>query len=203
MTDAQVLGVVVAALIVVALCLAAFYWRTRDGGKQVVTIDLRSAARRGEASDPVTGLLHGSYFQLTLNQRLASARRHLQPLSLIVFELDGFGRVRPELRDQALRLFGGILRRTLRESDTACRYGEMAIAALLEDTPESGAATAAERVRRTVTASPVTRYLHLSTGIACYPTHALEAPDLLRQAIQALAAARARGRDQLEIAGGD
>jgi GGDEF domain-containing protein len=49
----------------------------------------------------------------------------------------------------------------------------------------------------------VTRYLHLSTGIACYPTHALEAPDLLQRSVQALAAARARGRDQVEIAGAD
>lgn len=201
MTDAQVLGVVVAALSVVALCLAAFFWR--NAGKQTVTIDLRSLARRGEASDPVTGLVAEPYFHLTLDQRMASARRHLQPLSLVVFELDGFERVRPELRDQALRLFGGILRRTLRESDTACRYGELAVAALLEDTPESGAAIAAERIRRTVSASPVTRYLHLSTGIACYPTHALEAPDLLQRSVQALAAARARGRDQVEIAGGD
>ena len=134
---------------------------------------------------------------------MASGRRHLQPLSLVVFELDGFERARPERRDQALRLLGSAIRRTLRECDTACRYGDAAVAALLEDTPESGAAAAAERVRKAVTMSPTGRSFTLSAGIACYPSHALDAHDLLRRSVQALAAARAAGRDRVEIAGVD
>jgi len=128
---------------------------------------------------------------------------HLQPLSLVVFELDGFERARPERRDQALRLLGSAIRRTLRECDTACRYGDAAVAVLLEDTPESGAAAAAERVRKAVTMSPTGRSFTLSAGIACYPSHALDAHDLLRRSVQALAAARAAGRDRVEIAGVD
>ena len=151
----------------------------------------------------MTGLIDRTYFRVTLGQRVASARRHLQPLSLVVIELDGFERAKPERRDQALRLLGSALRRTLRECDTACRYGDTAVAALLEDTPESGAASAAERVRKAVTTSPTGRSFTLSAGIACYPSHALDAHDLLRRSVQALAAARAAGRDRVEIAGGD
>jgi GGDEF domain-containing protein len=51
--------------------------------------------------------------------------------------------------------------------------------------------------------SPTGRTFTLSAGIACYPSHALDAHDLLRRSVQALAAARAAGRDRVEIAGVD
>ncbi|MGH9036007.1 MAG: GGDEF domain-containing protein, partial [Acidimicrobiia bacterium] len=168
-----------------------------------ITIDLRNPAPRLTTNDSVTGLIDRAYFRVTLSQRVASARRQLQPLSLVLFELDDFEKARPDRRDRALRLLGAALRRTLRESDTACRYGDHAVAALLEDTPEAGAATAAERVRRAVTHTPTGRSFTLSAGIACYPSHALDAHDLLRRSVQALATARAAGRDRVEIAGGD
>jgi diguanylate cyclase (GGDEF)-like protein len=194
----------------VSLGLAAFQWhqdrqdRARYRNQLAeVTIDLRSSLPRLSTNDPVTGLVDRTYFRVTLSQRVASARRHLQPLSLVVIELDGFDRARPERRDQALRVLGAALHRTLRECDTACRYSDTAVAALLEDTPESGAATAAERVRKAVTASPTGRSFTISAGIACYPSHALDAQDLLRRSVQALGAARAAGRDRVEIAGGD
>jgi diguanylate cyclase (GGDEF)-like protein len=199
----EVIGGVVLGAALVAMGMAAVHWRGQRATRRTITIDLRHSAPRSEASDPVTGLVHDSYFHLTLSQRMASARRHLQPLSLVLFQLDGFEAARPERRDQALRLLGSLLRRTLRQCDTACRYGEAAVAALLEDTPEAGAVIAADRVRRSVTASPVTRSFTLSAGIACYPTHALDGPELLRRSVQALSVARARGRDQVEIARSD
>ena len=196
-----------AALVCGALA-AGLRYRERPGRGPLeepaeVTIDLRNPVPRISTNDPVTGLVDRMYFRVTLSQRVASARRHLQPLSLVVFELDGFERARPERRDQALRLLGSVLRRTVRECDTACRYGDTAVAALLEDTPEAGAAAAAERVRKAMAATPTGRSFTLSAGIACYPSHALDAHDLLRRSVQALAVARAAGRDRVEIAGGD
>ena len=192
----------------ISLALAGVQWRSlrapdaEEEGDEV-TIDLRNPIPRLSTNDPVTGLIDRTYFRVTLGQRVASARRHLQPLSLVVIELDGFENVKPERRDQALRLLGSAVRRTLRECDSACRYGDTAVAALLEDTPEAGAASAAERVRKAVTTSPTGRSFTLSAGIACYPSHALDAQDLLRKSVQALAAARAAGRDRVEIAGGE
>ena len=210
LAGAIALGSAAVVTAVASLGLAIFQWqqdrqdwaRDRDEFAEV-TIDLRSSLPRLSTNDPVTGLVDRSYFRVTLGQRVASARRHLQPLSLVVIELDGFERARPERRDQALRVLGAALRRTLRECDTACRYSDTAVAALLEDTPESGAASAAERVRKAVTGSPTGRSFTISAGIACYPSHALDAHDLLRRSVQALAAARAAGRDRVEIAGGD
>jgi diguanylate cyclase (GGDEF)-like protein len=206
LAGAVALGSTACGTAVISLALAGIQWRimraAADDGDEV-TIDLRHPIPRLSTNDPVTGLVDKAFFRVTLSQRVASARRHLQPLSLVVFELDGFERARPERRDQALRLLGSAIRRTLRECDTACRYGDAAVACLLEDTPESGAAAAAERVRKAVTMSPTGRSFTLSAGIACYPSHALDAHDLLRRSVQALAAARAAGRDRVEIAGVD
>lgn len=201
LAGAVALGSTAVGAALVSFALAAIQWQALRGPREEpteVTIDLRHPVPRPSTNDPVTGLIDRTYFRVTLSQRVASARRHLQPLSLVVFELDEFERVRPERRDQALRLLGSVLRRTLRECDTACRYGDTAVAALLEDTPESGAASAAERVRRAVT--PTGRSFTLSAGIACYPSHALDAHNLLRRSVQALTAARAAGRDRVEIA---
>ena len=77
---------------------------------------------------------------------------------------------------------GAVVRRTLRECDAACRIGDTMAAAVLEDTAEAGAVWAAERVRGTLHGSPVGDSLTISAGIACYPSHALNAPELVDQA---------------------
>lgn len=192
-------------------------WRARRRGPldlegPQVTLDLRSPdSPRISSNDPVTGLVDQMHFRSTLTQRVASARRQLQPVSLVVFELDGFGSggrlgfgtARAERREQSMRFLGSVMRHTLRESDIACRFGDSTVAALLEDTPESGAACAAERLRRALGSTPTGQTLTISAGIACYPSHALDAPELLRRSVRALATARAAGRDQVEIAGAE
>jgi GGDEF domain-containing protein len=55
-------------------------------------------------------------------------------------------------------------------------------------------------VRGTLLASPVGDALTLSAGVACYPSHALGAAELVHQASRALEEARARGRDRVELA---
>ena len=150
--------------------------------------------------DPISGLLEQQFFKVIVQQRVAAARRQLQPVSVVIFELDGVGRSDTETQNQALGVLGAVVRRTLRECDAACRIGDTMAAAVLEDTAEAGAVWAAERVRGTLHGSPVGDSLTISAGIACYPSHALNAPELVDQAGRALESARARGRDHVEIA---
>lgn len=150
--------------------------------------------------DPISGLLDQQFFKVIVQQRVAAARRQLQPVSVVIFELDGIGQAEAETQNQALGVLGAVVRRTLRECDAACRIGDTMAAAVLEDTAEAGAVWAAERVRGTLHSSPVGDSLTISAGIACYPSHALNAPELVDQAGRALESARARGRDHVEIA---
>ena len=147
---------------------------------------------RGEqAFDAATGLYDEKYFAVLAQQQVAAARRSLRPISVIIFEIDAMGDADRDTRLQALGVVGDVVRRTLRESDAACRLGDLMVGAILEDTPEAGAVWAAERVRGTLLASPVGDALTLSAGVACYPTHALGAAELVHQASRALDEARA------------
>jgi diguanylate cyclase (GGDEF)-like protein len=155
---------------------------------------------REHARDTATGLYDERYFAVLVQQQVAAARRSLRPVSVVVFELDRMTDADDTTREQALGIVGEVLRRTLRESDAACRLGDLMVGAILEDTAEAGAVWAAERVRGSLLTSPVGDSLTLSAGVACYPSHALSASDLVQQASRALEEARTRGRDRVELA---
>jgi diguanylate cyclase (GGDEF)-like protein len=168
------------------------------------TVALASPLDPESAVDPSSGLLDQQFFSVLVQQRVAAARRHLQPIAIVIFDIDGLDSEDTAGCDAAMRSLGATVTRTLRESDAACRVGLTMAAAILEDTAEAGAVWAAERIRGTLhqpeAGSPT---LTVSAGIACYPTHALSAPELIDRAGRALDAARAHGPDRLEIATSD
>jgi diguanylate cyclase (GGDEF)-like protein len=153
--------------------------------------------------DPVSGLIRERHLAVVLGQIVASARRKVQPVSVISWELDGFENASTDAIDDALTALGAVAWRTLRESDAVFRLGSRGALAVLVDTAEPGAAIVAERVRVSLRACPVGDTLTVSAGIACYPTHALEAQGLVACAGRALDSARADGYDRDHIATAD
>ena len=150
--------------------------------------------------DPVTGLPDVRVFAILLDRKLALARRALQPLSVILFEVDGWDQLSATQARVAQRLAARLVRGTLRESDSVCHCTEGILGAVLDDTPHSGAVWAADRVRREVAARSYHTGVTLSMGVASYPTHALEAADLRDRAYAALFVARSLGPSRLEVA---
>lgn len=170
--------------------------RGQVGGPPVPPV----TAGRSEAE--VAALTGAGYFAMTLFQRVASARRALRPLSLVLIEPVGLEGVPADQTAEALTLLGGALRAALRECDIACRYGEAIAAALLEDTSEEGAVQAMTRLHVALADGPqVLR--DLSIAVACYPSHALDARTLLERAVEALEFARGSGSGQVEVARAD
>jgi diguanylate cyclase (GGDEF)-like protein len=150
--------------------------------------------------DPASGLLREQHLPVLLQQVVAAARRKVLPVSVVFWELDGLGGSPPERCDQALTALGAVAWRTLRESDAVFRLGDVVAVAVLVDTAEPGAKTVADRVRDALRSSPVGDSLTVSAGIACYPTHALDAAELVSRAGRALEAARAAGHDHDHVA---
>jgi diguanylate cyclase (GGDEF)-like protein len=152
--------------------------------------------------DPVSGLLRERHLPVLLQQVVAAARRKVLPVSVVFWELDGLDTASPAVHDQAITALGAVAWRTLRESDAMFRIGDVAAVCVLVDTAEPGAVTVAERVRDALRTSPIGESLTVSAGIACYPTHALDAAELVSRAGRALEAARAEGheRDYVAIA---
>ena len=152
--------------------------------------------------DPISGLLRERHLPVLLQQVVAAARRKVLPVSVVFWEVDGLEHAPAEARDQAVTALGAVAWRTLRESDALFRMGDVVAVAVLVDTAEPGALTVAERVREQLRSSPVGDTLTVSAGIACYPTHALDAAELVSRAGHALESARASGyaRDHVAIA---
>jgi diguanylate cyclase (GGDEF)-like protein len=150
--------------------------------------------------DPISGLLRERHLPVLLQQVVAAARRKVLPVSVVFWELDGLEAAPQDAYDQAITALGAVAWRTLRESDALFRLGDAAAVAVLVDTAEPGAITVADRVREALRASPIGDSLTVSAGIACYPTHALDAAELVSRAGRALEVARAQGHERDHVA---
>src|SRR5258706_9589504 len=107
---------------------------SRRAAEQELGPPLSARDRNEHAFDPATGLYDERYFAVLVQQQVAAARRSLRPVSVVIFEIDSMGEADPDTRQQALGVVGDVVRRTLRESDAACRLGDLMVGAILEDT---------------------------------------------------------------------
>ena len=92
-------------------------------------------------------------------------------------------------------------------SDVACRYGGEEFVVVMPETDAEQARKKFEHFRRSVSGLSL-HYngeflppLTVSVGIAIYPDHATNGSELLKQADDALYAAKKSGRDRVEVAG--
>lgn len=148
--------------------------------------------------DQGTGLFSEQFFAVTLDTRIAAARRHLRPVALVLLDVVT-GMPNAEIPQAAeAEVVAHAVRTTLREADLASRLRTGNFALLLEDTPENGAIWTVERIRRSLAAS--NPELTLWAGVACYPAHAFSAGELLSAAHTALVSAREWRQDRIEVA---
>jgi GGDEF domain-containing protein len=136
-----------------------------------------------------TPLLDETFLRASLPTRVAVARRALRPLSLVLGQA-----ALPAAEAFVL----AAMPQLLREADTACRLNDGGFALVLEDTPESGAVWAIERIRRLAGEQGLD--VILWAGVATYPAHALGADDLYTVAERALHAARQWPASRTEVA---
>ena len=164
----------------------------------------RLNVRLSEASrvDPLTGLLNRRAFEELLNAELERSRRTGRPVSVIVGEMDGMGRVNTEsghgAGDVALQQVADDMQKWKRRIDSAGRLAGEKFGILLPETDEHGAFLVAERLRRA--ARPASRRtglpLTISFGVASFPEHGEQFGVLMGAASRAVLAARELGRDR-------
>lgn len=148
-------------------------------------------------TDSRTGLFSESFFNVALESRVAAARRHLRPVSVVLLEVvEGLPAGEPTEAEASI--VAQSITITLREADTACRLRNGYFALLLEDTPENGAIWTVERIRRELLG--LKTGLTLWAGVACYPAHAFTTEELMRASEQALEGAREWRQDRIEVA---
>lgn len=186
--------------------------------EQVQTQQLQLIAQSREMQtlsyqDSLTMLANRRRFDQALADNWAMAQRQRKPLALIMCDVDYFKSYNDhyghQKGDEVLRQLAQIIAHAVvRTSDLATRYGGEEFAILLPDTTEAGAQHLASQLQKNLQAanipheySHICQRLTLSMGIAALtPDAEQSARDLVRLADEALYAAKAAGRNRIELA---
>jgi two-component system cell cycle response regulator len=124
-------------------------------------LEMRATRRLYESAmnDPLTGVYNRRYLDNHLDAEFAFAARHGTSLSLLLIDADHFKRVNDTFGhaggDTALRALAGHLKSNVRAEDMIARFGGEEFAVLAREISGEGALAVAERIRRSVEATPV------------------------------------------------
>ena len=158
--------------------------------------------------DVLTGLANRRRFDTELQRHLERCRRYGQSGAVLLLDLDNFKQVNDSLGhnagDQLLVTIGGILRRSVRDTDVVARLGGDEFALLLTDGDQAGA----ERVGRDVvdrvrelaaTLDGVRRRVTASVGAVTFQAASEHATDILALADMTMYDAKEAGRNQVAV----
>src|ERR1051326_1756852 len=128
--------------------------RYSDRLRQNVQLSLEMAI-----TDQLTGLHNRRYMSRHLDTLIASAETTGKPLAFLIMDIDHFKSVNDtyghDIGDEVLREFANRIAANVRGIDLACRYGGEEFVVVMPDTDVEFAAAVAERLRRSVEATPV------------------------------------------------
>jgi two-component system, cell cycle response regulator len=166
--------------------------------------------------DGLTGLFNHRYFQECLEVEISRARRQSQPLGLLFIDVDHFKQYNDMhghpagdrlLKRLATVLTGGKesgLPRMARMSDIVARYGGEEFVTILPATPLEGCLVRAQRLLHAIAEYPFEHRetqpggrVSVSIGVACFPTHASDKPQLIARADAMLYLAKRQGRNRV------
>lgn len=163
--------------------------------------------------DGLTRVFNHRYFMRRLREEFQRAKRYLEPMSLLMVDIDHFktyNDAHGHLRgDRVLAEMAELIQASLRRDiDIVARYGGEEFACILPETDASEASEAGDRIRRRVESwglgrdgSPEAPPLTISVGISTYGAEGPASPEeLIEDADRALYAAKRNGRNRVESA---
>ena len=158
--------------------------------------------------DSLTGLSNRAVFRDRVDHALARSSRHVQPIAVLLLDLDGFKTVNDSLGhdvgDELLIAVGGRLQGCARASDTVARLGGDEFVILLEDDVDEASSTVvADRLLSTFAAPFQVGgrevFISASVGVAVNDIGSVDADALIRNADTAMYAAKTGGRARYEV----
>lgn len=170
---------------------------------------LYRAAIQSALRDPLTNTGNRIAMDQVLLREVELARRNLQPLSVLMLDLDHFKQINDNhghsAGDEALQAVAATLKDQLRNVDMVFRYGGEEFLVLLSGTCREAAGIVGERLRHAVLELQCLaqgRPIELSISLGCASLLPGEsAESLLRRADSALYIAKRDGRNRLTMAG--
>ncbi|MEA5547662.1 GGDEF domain-containing protein, partial [Limnoraphis robusta CCNP1324] len=173
-----------------------------ESNREATTRQLRILA----TTDPLTGVNNRLQLDEVFERLASAADRSGEALALLIMDLDHFKHINDRWGHQAgdgvLVHLAKVLRSRMRGGDWAFRIGGEEFCLLLPATTRTGAASAAEALRRQVADSPCHADgehipLSASIGAAVYPEDGRQLDALLSLADERMYRAKAEGRNRV------
>jgi diguanylate cyclase (GGDEF)-like protein len=175
--------------------------------------ELYKLTKKLAITDELTSLFNYRFMLQRLEDEIERARRFGRSLSLLMLDADDF-KVYNDTHghiagDEALSELAAVMHAAVRDIDVVCRYGGEEFAILLPETDAEGAFVTAEKVREAVASHAFpdgrgekTQRITVSIGLSTFPRPADDREALLRQADDALYAAKRSGRNRVSASRG-
>jgi diguanylate cyclase (GGDEF)-like protein len=175
----------------------------------ISNLSLRESLRQQSLVDTLTGLHNRRFLDETLRRELLRASRKQASVAVVLLDVDHFKRFNDtfghEAGDLVLRHLAMEMKRNVRTSDLACRYGGEEFALVLPEIGREEAVERCETLRLAVSRLQV-RYggqplgpINISLGLAWFPQDGERMDVLLHAADLALYQAKRGGRNRLCI----
>ncbi|MGX0891714.1 diguanylate cyclase (GGDEF)-like protein [Pseudomonas sp. ADAK2 TE3594] len=170
---------------------------------------LYRAATQSALRDPLTDTGNRIAMDQTLEREIEMSRRHSQPLSLLMLDIDHFKQINDtyghSAGDEVLKAVAASIKNQLRNVDMVFRFGGEEFLILLSNTSREAAAMIGERLRFAAQAQDYEaegKMIELTVSIGCSTLLPGESAEgLLRRADSALYVAKREGRNRLAMAG--
>ena len=171
-------------------------------GMQSLNRQLENVSR----TDGLTGLYNRCFWEEQFVMEYKRDKRTESPSALIILDIDNFKKVNDiyghSAGDEVIKALAGIIKKTIRETDIAGRYGGEEFAIILPDTPVANVEFVAERIRRfvekcIVVYDEVNISFTVSIGVSGFKQSYKNSTQWLSMADKALYQAKAAGKNRV------
>jgi diguanylate cyclase (GGDEF)-like protein len=156
--------------------------------------------------DASTGIYNKQFFKKRFEEEFAFAKRTPKGMSLLMCDIDFFKKVNDThghmAGDFVLNHVAQIIKQTIRDEDVLARYGGEEFVVILREIDEEGAYKLAERIRESISITPVefegnNILVTISIGVASLEDETIESPKaLIATADEMLYSSKENGRNR-------
>ncbi|MFB2938700.1 diguanylate cyclase [Aerosakkonemataceae cyanobacterium BLCC-F154] len=173
-------------------------------------LKLHEALQQQSIRDPLTSLFNRRYLEESLEREMSRAQRKQQSVGIIMLDVDHFKRFNDtfghDAGDTLLRELGIFIKKNIRGSDIACRFGGEEFLVILPEASLEVTMQRAEQIREGIkhinlhSRQQQLGTITLSLGVAIFPENGMTGEMVIQAADSALYQAKAQGRDRVIVA---